>query len=68
MPKSRSDSSNTQVTLNPELEKLTRRRSPAEYKLSIIAEGVACKHGELGGILGREKFYSNLITTGCSTN
>jgi transposase len=54
MPKSRSDSSNTQVTPNPELEKLTRRRFPAAYKLSIIAEADACKHGELGGIMRRE--------------
>ena len=50
MPKSRSDSSNTQVTPNPELEKRTRRRFPAEYKLRIIAEADACKHGELGAV------------------
>ena len=61
MPKSRSDSSNTQVTPNPELEKRTRRRFPAEYKLRIIAEADACKHGELGGILRREKLYSNQL-------
>ncbi len=54
MPKSRSDSSCTQVTPNPELEKRTRRRFPAEYKLRIISEADACKHGELGGILRRE--------------
>ena len=48
MPKSLSDSSNTQITPNPELEKRTRRRFPAEYKLRIIAEADASKHGELG--------------------
>jgi len=55
MRKPRSDSSSTQVTPNPELEKRTRRRFPAEYKLLIIAEADACKHGELGGIPRHEK-------------
>jgi len=54
MLKSRSDWSNTQVTPNPELEKRTRRRFPAEYKLRIIAKADACKHGELGVILRYE--------------
>jgi hypothetical protein len=49
MPNSRSDSSNTQVTPNPELEKRTRRRFPAEYKLRIIAEADACISPCLGG-------------------
>ena len=65
MPKSRSDSSNTQVTPNPELEKRARRRFLAEYKLRIIAEADACKHGELGGILRREKLYSNQLADWC---
>jgi transposase len=29
--------------------------------LRIIAEADACKHGELGGILRREKLYSNQL-------
>ena len=38
MPKPRSDSSDTQVTPNPELEKRTRRQFTSDYKLRIIAE------------------------------
>lgn len=61
MPKPRSDSSDIQVTPNPELEKRTRRQFTSDYKLRIIAEADACKHGELGGILRREKLYSNQL-------
>ena len=61
MPKPPSDSSSTQVTPDPLLEKRSRRKFTAEYKLRIIAEADACKHGELGGILRREKLYSNQL-------
>jgi transposase len=61
MPKPRSDSSNTQVTPNPELEKRTRRQFTADYKLRIIAEADACKHGGFGSILRREKLYINKL-------
>ena len=61
MPKPRSDSSNTQITPNPELEKRTRRQFTTDYKLRIIAEADACKQGELGGILRREKLYRNQL-------
>jgi hypothetical protein len=35
-----------QVTPEPALEKRTRRQFRAEYKLRIITEADACKHGE----------------------
>lgn len=51
----------TQITPDPLLEKRTRRQFPMQYKLRIIAEADACKHGELGALLRREKLYSNQI-------
>ena len=62
MPKPRSDLSSTQVTPEPALEKRRRRDLTPEYKLRIIAEADACKHGELGAILRREKLYSNQLS------
>ena len=61
MPKSVSKRFNTQVTPEPVLEKRTRRKFTAEYKLRIITEATACKHGELGALLRREKLYSNQL-------
>lgn len=61
MPKPASELPNTQVTPNPALEKRKRRKFTADYKLRIITEADACKHGELGGILRREKLYSNQL-------
>ena len=61
MPKPRSNTSITQVTPNPELKKRTRRKFNADYKLLIIAEADSCEHGELGGILHRQKLYSNQL-------
>ena len=61
MPKSVSNRINTQVTPEPALEKRTRRKFNVEYKLRILAEANACKHGELGGLLRREKLYSNQL-------
>ncbi len=61
MPKSVSKRSSTQVTPEPTLEKRTRRKFTAEYKLKIIAEADACRHGELGALLRREKLYSNQL-------
>lgn len=49
------------VKPKPELEKRTRRVFTAEYKLSIIQQADACKHGELGALLRREKLYSNQL-------
>lgn len=51
----------SQVVPAPELEKRTRRRFSMEYKLRIIAEANACKHGELGILLRRENLYSNQL-------
>lgn len=62
MPKSRSGSTDTQVTPDPTLEKRTRRQFTAEYKLRILAQADACKHGELGALLRREKLYSNQLS------
>ena len=55
MPKAHSDPLNTQVTPDPALEKRTRRQFKPEYKLRIMAEADARKHGELGALLRREK-------------
>ncbi len=60
MPKPVSISS-SQVTPEPSLEKRIRRIFSPEYKLRIIAEADACKHGELGPLLRREKLYSNQL-------
>jgi transposase-like protein len=62
MPKSISDWPATQVTPEPALEKRTRRQFKPEYKLRIIAEADACKHGELGALLRREKLYSSQLS------
>ena len=43
------------------LEKRTRRVFTAEYKLSILQKADACKHGELGALLRREKLYSSQL-------
>ena len=62
MPKPTSKRLDTQVTPDPALEKRTRRKFSAEYKLRIIAEADSCKYGELGSLLRREKLYSSQIT------
>ena len=62
MPKPQSDLPLTQVVPDPALEKRTRRQFTAEYKLRIIAQADACKHGELGALLRQEKLYSNQLS------
>ena len=62
MPKQPSRHPDTQVKPAPKLEKRTRRVFKAEYKLRIIQEAEACKHGELGALLRREKLYSNQLS------
>jgi transposase-like protein len=52
---------NPQIQPKPELEKRTRRVFSTEYKLSILQQAEACQHGELGGLLRREKLYSNQL-------
>ncbi len=61
MPKSASALPTTQVTPDPSLEKRTRRRFTADYKLHILAEADTCKHGELGALLRREQLYSHQL-------
>ncbi len=61
MPKSALGLPASQVTPEPSLEKRTRRRFMADYKLHILAEADACQHGELGALLRREKLYSNQL-------
>jgi transposase len=62
VPKEPSNQPDTQVTPDPKLEKRTRRIYKPEYKLRIIQEADACKHGELGPLLRREKIYSNQLS------
>jgi transposase len=62
MPKSISERPDTQVTPEPALEKRTRRQLTPEYKLRIIAQADACKRGELGALLRREKIYSSQLS------
>jgi transposase len=50
------------VEPNPALEKRVRRSFSTEYKLSIIQQADACKHGELGELLRRERLYSNQLS------
>lgn len=61
MPKSTSKLPDNQVTPEPSLEKRSRRQFTPEYKLRIISQADACKHGELGALLRREKLYSNQL-------
>lgn len=63
MPKSHSESTSTQVTPDPKLEKRGRRQFSTDYKLKILNEAKACQYGELGGLLRREKLYSNQLST-----
>ena len=62
MPKDPSDMPDSQVTPDPKLEKRTQRVFKPEYKLRIVQEANACKHGELGALLRREKLYSNQLS------
>ncbi|MGQ7848797.1 transposase [Granulosicoccus sp. 3-233] len=62
MPKDPSDMPDSQVTPDSKLEKRTRRVFKPEYKLRIVQEANACKHGELGALLRREKLYSNQLS------
>ena len=61
MPKSALGLPASQVTPEPSLEKRTRRRFTADYKLRILAAADRCQHGELGALLRREKLYSNQL-------
>jgi len=62
MPKPHETLTDTQVKPDPKLEKRRRRTFTAEYKLDILAQADACKHGELGALLRREKLYANQLS------
>jgi len=62
MPKPVSELPENQVTPEPSLEKRTRRQFTPEYKLRIITQADACKHGELGAMLRRENLYGNQLS------
>lgn len=54
------------IKKNPEkpvevLEKATRRRFTASYKVQILAEAAACGPSELGVLLRREGLYSSSL-------
>jgi transposase-like protein len=62
VPKAPSTLPDTQVEPKASLEKRTRRTLTPEYKLRILQAAKACKHGELGALLRREKLYSNQLS------
>jgi transposase-like protein len=62
VPKDPSERPDSQVRPDPKLEKRTRRVFKPEYKLRIVQEANACKHGQLGALLRREKLYSNQLS------
>ncbi|NCZ47866.1 MAG: hypothetical protein EBX59_09930, partial [Betaproteobacteria bacterium] len=49
------------VKPEPNLERRIRRVFTSDYKLTIIQQADACKHGELGQLLRREKLYSGQL-------
>jgi transposase-like protein len=61
MPKPHTILPENQTTPEPSLEKRTRRRFSAEYKLKVLAAADACAHGELGVLLRRENLYSSQL-------
>ncbi len=61
MPKPASTLPDNQVKPDASLEKRSRRKFTADYKLRIVTEAEDCKHGELGALLRREKLYSNQL-------
>ena len=61
MPKSGFDRPTTEVTPDPSLEKWTRRTFSTDKKLRILTQADACKRGELGALLRREKIYHNQL-------
>jgi len=45
------------------LEKASRRRFTAKYKLGILEEAARCGPGQIGALLRREGLYSSHLTT-----
>jgi len=54
--------STTHRCVSTALEKRTRSQLTPDYKLRIIAEADACKHGEIAALLRGEKLYSNQLS------
>ena len=61
MPKPSKEKPTTEVIPAPEFEKRTRRTFSTAYKLRIITEADACKHGKLGVLLRKENLYSSQL-------
>ncbi len=61
MPKPVSKLPHLEVTPEPALEKRTRRRFSAAYKLRIVTAADLCQHGELSALLRREHLYSSQL-------
>ncbi len=61
MPKPVSELPKTELNPGPSLEKRTRRKFTAEYKLRIVTEAQACQRSEIGAMLFRENLYSNQL-------
>ena len=52
------------VAPDPEVvEKASRRRFTAKYKLQVLEEADRCEPGEIGALLRREGLYSSHLTT-----
>jgi transposase len=62
MPKSGFDRPPIEVTPDPLLEKRTRRTFSTDKKLRLLTQADACKRGELGALLRREKIYHNQLS------
>lgn len=58
----RAELPDNKLTANPNLKKRTPRYFPPEYNMRILAQADACRHGELGKLLRREKLFSSQLT------
>ena len=59
-------SAGTAVAVAPDpevVEKASRRRFTAKYKLGVLTEADRCAPGEIGALLRREGLYSSHLTT-----
>jgi transposase len=65
-PLTRSPSAGAAVAVAPDpevVEKASRRRFTAKYKLQVLEEADRCEPGEIGALLRREGLYSSHLTT-----
>ncbi len=61
MPKSPTQLPKAEVVPDAGLEKRSRRVFTTEYKMRILRDAEACRHGELGALLRRERLYHNQL-------